>query len=61
MAKCKKQHNLLAPYDQLPSDQWVKYEDAYTMIPEILRLDGFGEASRRDNSASLTENRLEKR
>ncbi len=31
-----KRHNLLVPYDQLPDGQWIKDEDAFTMIPEIL-------------------------
>ena len=41
-----KRHNMLVPYDHLPSDQWVKDEDAYTMISEILQLEGFGGPSK---------------
>jgi hypothetical protein len=31
----EKCHNLLLPYDRLPEDQWIKDEDAFTMVPEI--------------------------
>jgi hypothetical protein len=31
----EKRHNLLLPYDRLPEDQWIKDEDAFTMVPEI--------------------------